>query len=601
MSVPSAPAAVAAGGPPAPADVQAAWCAALVDEWARAGVRRAVVCPGSRSTPLALALARHRAVEVDVRLDERSAGFVALGGALGSGRPVVVCTTSGTAAAELHAAVVEARHAGVPLLVCTADRPPELQGVGAPQTIDQRRLYAGAVRAEADLGPPDWAQRATWRSVASRLAAEACAGPSGPGPVHVNLALREPLLASTTGSVPSLVPPGRPDGAPWHRVGPLADAGAAEDAGTAASAGWGARLAGRRGVIVAGAGAGDPEAVFALADALDWPVLADPMSRCRLDRPGVVGAADALLRVDGLAASLVPEVVVRLGSPWASKVLAAWLAAGEQEQVLVDPFWRWQDPGRTATHVVRADPTRWCASVAAELEGGATRPDAAWRHRWTQLDAAAWEAIGRCCDGRDTVDEPGLARAVGSAVPADGTLVVSSSMPVRDLEWFAPPRRDAPRVLANRGANGIDGVVSTSMGVATATGAPVLALVGDLAFLHDLTAWVRPAGAEPDCTVVVADNGGGGIFSFLPQADALAEAEFERLFATPQVVDVVAVATGLGVPVADVDTPAALAHALSGVVGGGLRVVRVRLPAPRSHVDALATIHAAVAAAAGLV
>jgi 2-succinyl-5-enolpyruvyl-6-hydroxy-3-cyclohexene-1-carboxylate synthase len=591
--------AVAVGPEPAPEDVQAAWCAVLVDEWARAGVQRAVVCPGSRSTPLALALARHPSITVDVRLDERAAGFFALGMALGARRPVVVCTTSGTAAAELHPAVVESHHTGVPLLVCTADRPPELHDVGAPQTVDQRGLYGRAVRHGAELAPAQWAQRGSWRSQASRLVAEACGGPTGPGPVHVNLALREPLL----GKVPPL-PPGRADGAPWHHVGsPPADA--AEAAGVRDVDGadeWVRRLAGRRGVLVVGAGAGDPGAVLALSDALGWPVVADAASGCRLSRPGVVGAADALLRVPAVAAAMAPEVVVRLGTPWASKVLAGWLAAGPPDQVVIDPYWRWPDPGRTASVLVRADPTRWCAGLAAALgAAGQGAVDGDWRARWSALDAAAWRAIGACCEGEgegDVVSEPVLARAVAAAVPEGGVLVVSSSMPVRDVEWFVAPSAAPPRVVANRGANGIDGVVSTALGVAR-SGAPVVALVGDLAFLHDLTAWVRPrsgdADGHQDCAVVVADNGGGGIFSFLPQAGALAAREFEQLFTTPQAVDVAAAAAGLGVPVQDVASQTALAGALVGVRGGGLRVVRVRTPGTDAHVATLARIHAAVA------
>jgi 2-succinyl-5-enolpyruvyl-6-hydroxy-3-cyclohexene-1-carboxylate synthase len=588
-------------GAPAPQDVQAAWCAVLADEWARAGVRHAVACPGSRSTPMVLALARHPSITLDVRLDERAAGFYALGIALGSGQPVAVCTTSGTAAAELHAAVVEAHHAGVPLLVVTADRPPELHGVGAPQTIDQRALYGTAVRHAADLAPAQWAQRASWRSLASRLAAEACTGPMGPGPVHVNLALREPLV----GEAPPL-PPGRPGAAPWHRVvGPTEAGGAAGTAGTAgavAGDAWVRRLVGRRGVVVAGAAAGEPDAVFALADALGWPVLADPASGCRRSRPGVVGAADALLRVPSVAAALAPEVVVRLGAPWASKVLAGWLDAGPAEQVVVDPYWRWPDPGRHASDLVRADPTRWCAGLAAALgPAGAAVPADGWRARWSALDAAAWEAIAASCAGGDggagggDLSEPVVARAAAAAVPEGGVLVVSSSMPVRDVEWFVAPSPAPARVVANRGANGIDGVVSSALGVAR-TGVPVVALVGDLAFLHDLTAWVRPRDADaPDCTVVVADNGGGGIFSFLPQAGVLAEQEFDRLFATPQAVDVAGAAAGLGVAVQDVASPAELDGALLGVSGGGLRVVRARVPGADAHVATLARLHAAVA------
>jgi 2-succinyl-5-enolpyruvyl-6-hydroxy-3-cyclohexene-1-carboxylate synthase len=569
----------ASGARPRPQDVQATRCAVIVDEWARGGVRRAVLCPGSRSAPLALALARHGGIDVDVRLDERSAGFYALGAAIESGRPVVVCTTSGTAAAELHAAVVEAHHARVPLVVCTADRPPELHDVAAPQTIDQAGIFGRAVRFAVDLGVADWEARASWRGVASRIVAEAVAGPTGPGPVHVNVALREPLLGTVVDA-----PPGRPGGAPWHRVTPSGSSGVVGRAGPdgAGVGGWVGRVVGRRGVVVAGAGAGQPDDVFALADALGWPVLADPLSGCRVRRPGVVGAADGIVRSPEAVRRLGPDVVVRLGAPWASRALATWtesLGTGV-DHVVVDPWWRWPDPARLAGEVVVADPGAWCRALSAAVTAGDARARAVtgWRGAWERVEAAAWAAVGTWCAEAAGVSEPGLARVVAESVPAGGLLVVSSSMPVREVEWFVEPSASPPRTVANRGANGIDGVVSTALGAAAA-GTPVVALVGDLAFLHDLTALVRPAGAEPDCTVVVADNGGGGIFSFLPQATALAGDEFERLFATAQAVDAAAAAAGLGVAVDDVDDIAGLRRALAEATSRrGILVVRVRLP-----------------------
>lgn len=280
-----------AGGPSGnaltQAEVQATFCATLVDEWCRAGVSEAVVCPGSRSTPLALALVRSP-LRVTVRLDERGAAFFALGLALSSRRPVVVLTTSGTAAAELHPAVAEASHAGVPLIVCTADRPPELQQVGAPQTMDQARLYGGSVRHFVDPGVAEFAARGTWRSLASRVVAEATA-PSGAGPVHLNLPFREPLVAD-----PGELPPGRIAAKPFHSVGrrrlrpvevsPLDPR--------------------RRGVIVAGATrAALPSAALELARRMGWPLFADPRSGLRTSAPEVVAAADAILR----SKTLVPS------------------------------------------------------------------------------------------------------------------------------------------------------------------------------------------------------------------------------------------------------------------------------------------------------
>jgi 2-succinyl-5-enolpyruvyl-6-hydroxy-3-cyclohexene-1-carboxylate synthase len=525
---------------------------------------------------MVMALAAEPRVDLHVRLDERSAGFTALGIGLATGRPAVISVTSGTAAAELHPAVVEADLARVPLIVCTADRPPELQGVGAPQTIAQGGLYGTAVRFEVDLGVADWAGRSSWRSLGSRLVAEALAGPRGPGPVQLNLPCREPLVGQ-----PLALPPGRPEGAPWHQAWrpPVGGPGPVELLGSVLV---GPDRVARSGLIVAGGGAGDPEAVLALAGALGWPVLADPRSGCRLDRPGVVAAADAILREPAAAFRLRPDVVIRLGAPWASKVVGVALeeavAAGGTE-ILVDPHWAWADPDRRAAVVVAAEPGAWCRSVVAGLTEAEVSPSPfPWLAGWTEAEGAAQEAISDWCDAQRGVTEPGLARALVEALPAGASLVVSSSMPVRDVEWFGPARPDSLRVLANRGANGIDGVVSTALGVAL-TGGPVVALVGDLAFLHDLTALVRPAGFDPPLTVVVADNGGGGIFSFLLQAETLELDWFEALFGTPQAVDPAAAAAGLGIPVREVAGIEAFRTALEeGLAGGGLSVICVRLP-----------------------
>ncbi len=580
--------------------VQATFCATLVDEWVRAGVRHAVVCPGSRSTPLALALAADGRLQVTVRLDERSAGFSALGIGLASGQPAVVCVTSGTAAAELHPAVVEAHHAHVPLLVCTADRPPELHHVGAPQTIDQTRLYGPAVRWWADPGVPDPATAGTWRSLAARAVAETLGNPAGPGPVQLNLALRDPLVGE-----PGELPPGRPGGAPWHRL-------AAPAGGDGDRPRWRHALApvleaaAGRGLLVAGAGAGHPEAVLAAGEALGWPVLADPRSGCRLERPGVVAHADALLRDPELAGQLQPEVVVTLGRPWASKVLAGFVAgaAGAGATVMaVDPHAAWLDPDRLAASTVVADPSAWCRALVEAVPAAATAhraedAPATWSGRWGAADAAAADALRRWCAEQPGLTEPCLARLLVQTLPPSATLVAASSMPVRDVEWYAPARARPPRVVANRGANGIDGVVSTAIGVALACG-PSVALVGDLAFLHDLSALVRVDPRPVACTVVVADNGGGGIFSFLPQAQLLDQARFETLFGTAPLVDVAEAAGGLGIPTTEVGDAATLVEGLRTALGcGRLSVLRARLPDRGTNASLHDDLHRAMAAAA---
>ncbi|MGO9197714.1 MAG: 2-succinyl-5-enolpyruvyl-6-hydroxy-3-cyclohexene-1-carboxylic-acid synthase [Acidimicrobiales bacterium] len=542
---------------------QATFCATVVDEWVgRAGVRHAVIAPGSRSTPMALALAGNPSVRLHVRLDERSAGFVALGIGLESGIPAVLLTTSGTAAAEAHAAVIEAHQARVPMIVCTADRPPELQDVGAPQTIDQRGLYGGAVRAAFDAGVPDEATRSTWRSLGARVFAEAVASPAGPGPVHLNLPFRDPLDGE-----PGELPPGRPDAAMWHAV----DVGAQVPAGRALSSL--VHLA-RRPLLVVGARGGEPRSVLSGAARLGWPVLADPRSGCRLggeDAHGatVVTAADALCRVPEFVTAKRPDLVIRLGEAWVSKVVNNWLsetAAAGTHHVLVDPFGEWRDPGHEVGTILRAGPDTVLDSL---LDASASsRVDEGWTESWHAGEEIAQEAISaglaRLGEAGE-LTEPLVARRL-VAHRGLRTLVVSSSMPVRDVEWFSAPREGYPRVLANRGANGIDGVASTMIGVATSLARPagegtVVGLLGDLAYLHDLTALVRPLRAASAtqseggfgtghlCGLVVVDNGGGGIFSYLPQAGTVAHERFEQLFGTPQAADVaqLAVATGCSV------------------------------------------------------
>jgi 2-succinyl-5-enolpyruvyl-6-hydroxy-3-cyclohexene-1-carboxylate synthase len=544
-------------------DAQATFCATLVDEWVRAGITDAVVAPGSRSTPMALALARRSELTVHVHHDERSAGFVGLGLGLASGRPAIVLTTSGTATTELHNAVVEAHQAHVPMVVCTADRPPELQHVGAPQTIDQSHLYGRAVRWHCDAGVPDGTRASTWRSLAARAALEATGWP--PGPVHLNLPFRDPLTADA-----DALPTGAPDGQPWHRA-----AGTTTGLSDRELLALIGKMAGRRGLIVAGGGAGDPSTVHALARVLGWPVLADPRSGCRLPRPTTVAHADALLRSIRFAGSHRPQVVLRLGAPPASKVVGEWLAAPGALHVMVAPPGAWWDPDHTAAIVCSADPTALCRQLTSALEAHGAAAD--WMGAWRAADDAASRAIARVLAAHREPTEPGTARDVVAALPDGASLVVSSSMPVRDVEWYAEPRAGL-RTFANRGANGIDGVVSTAVGVALASGkAPTAALVGDIAFLHDANGLLGATGRDIDLTVVVVDNDGGGIFSFLPQAHQIPTATFERLFGTPHGVKAEELAAAHGIASLTIDDPAALVPAIRSTTGsGGVWVVVVR-------------------------
>lgn len=556
----------------------ATFCVTLVDEWVRAGVRHAIVCPGSRSTPLALALAADGRLDVQVVHDERSAAFLALGVGLASGTPAVVLTTSGTAAAELHPAVVEADLSSVPLIVCTADRPPELQDVSAPQTIDQVHLYGRSVRWFAAPEVPDERRAATWRPLASRAVAEAT-GPPRSGPVHLNLGFRDPLVG-----MPGELPRGRADGAPWTSVARPAGANA-----VAASIDVVALLSGRRGLVVAGGPVEDPVAVLALAEALGWPVVAGPRA---LDiwgvgaDAGVVSHVDALVRVPAFAAAQ-PEVVLRVGEPPASKLLGQWLTG--VRVIAARGSGRWVDPDGQVEVVV---PETALASAADQVEP----TDPAWRARWSAAEASAAGALVGTLAAHDEPTEPAIARDVLASVPQGAEVVVSSSMPVRDVEWYAAPRAGV-RVHANRGANGIDGVVSTAVGVALARRRPTAVLIGDVAFLHDSNALLGLAGRGVDVTIVVVDNDGGGIFSFLPQASALEPECFEQLFGTPHGVDLPALVAAHGLPCQVLTVQAEVGPAVAAsVAGGGARVLVVRTDRA-ANVAIHDELHAAVAAA----
>ncbi len=578
--------------------VQATFAATLVDEWARCGVTDAVVCPGSRSTPMAIALYRS-SIRVRVVLDERVGSFVALGLARSTGRAVPVVTTSGTAAVELHPAVVEAHHGGVPLLAVTADRPPELHRVGAPQACEQQGLYGSALRWAHDPGVARKGARSTWRSLAARSVAESLAGPMGPGPVHLNLPFVEPLDGE-----PGELLAGRGSGAPWHRVEPpkmSPPPRVVEDL---------AGLAGRRGVVMAGYQPGCDRLTYAaavseLAASLGWPLLADPTSGAReAATPTVIAAADTLLRSPDFAEKAAPEVIVRFGRPWASRVVSEWVAGTEAQHVLVDPFWGWADPGRTAASVVRCDPAALCTALVEAVAGNG-ETDAEWASLWRGCEAVAQEVIEEILAEEGRMSEPWIARELVRRLPPGSALVTSSSLPVREVEWFSTPRSDHPVVIANRGVNGIDGVVSTAVGVA-ASGVyeRTVALVGDLAFLHDSGALMA---LPPDCplTVVVVDNAGGGIFDFLPQAGVLDEVEFETLFRTPQRTDPLFLASAQGALAMEVTRPEGFAGALATCLDGAGDARRDRVMVCRVEPTTAAEVHRrieeAVAEAVGIV
>jgi 2-succinyl-5-enolpyruvyl-6-hydroxy-3-cyclohexene-1-carboxylate synthase len=547
-------------------NVVSTFCATLVDEWVARGVRHAVVAPGSRSTPLALALAARGELAVHVFHDERSASFAALGLGRATGVPAVLICTSGTAAAQFHAAVAEADLDEVPMIVCTADRPPELRDVAAPQAIDQNRLYGSMTRWFVDPGVPDPAMRGSWRTVARR--AEWTASGEHPGPVHLNLPFREPLVGDV-GALPPL------DGDASFRLGRRM----LDDVDLASLS---AVLDSPRGVIVAGGGNYDGDAVLGLAASLGWPVLADARSPARRNHPNVVGAFDGVLRHSRFAADHKPLVVLRVGFLPASKVLSQWVAGSGAAIVQVHPSSAWIDPDHLVRHRVTADVSALCRALVGRVQGSVGTP---WLARWRRADDSAQASIDRHVAAQGDVSEPAIARRVVAAVPDGGALVVSSSMPIRDVEWFGRPRSGIT-VFANRGANGIDGVISTAVGVALADATrPVTLLIGDVAFLHDSNGLIGLSERPANLAVVVVDNRGGGIFSFLPQAGALPAERFEQLFGTPHTSDLAALAAAHGVPAATVRSLDALAAAIA---RGGSHVVVVPTGVDRS---ANVTVH----------
>jgi 2-succinyl-5-enolpyruvyl-6-hydroxy-3-cyclohexene-1-carboxylate synthase len=561
--------------------VSTACARTLVDEFARAGLTDAVLAPGSRSAPLALALAEDERIRLPVHLDERSAAFFALGAAKGSGRPALVLCTSGTAAAHFHPAVLEADHSRVPLIVCTADRPAELRDTGAPQTTDQVHLYGSAVRFFADLSADgDPAARAAWRPIAARVWAEAAGPPAGP--VHLNVAFREPLVPLVGEDAAALaMEPGRADGRPWvvsHRStsAVLASPEAEELRERILSA--------ERGLVVAGWRS--PAAAHELAARLRWPLLADGISGLRglrsdvvqHERAEVVTTYEALLRVPDFADRHRPDLVIRFGGPLTSKTAMNWLDASIP-QILVDPDGAWLDPQRSAGERVPALPD-------LTDSGGRASATTEWHDAWRDAEKAARHALDAYLDGDDAPFEGRVARDVAAACarsPLDPSLVVASSMPVRDLEAFAG--QVPPRVFANRGVNGIDGLVSTVLGVAAASDVPAVGLLGDLAFLHDAGGLLGATARDVDATFVVVDNGGGGIFSFLPQA-ALPPERFEQLFGTPPAANVLDVAAAYGVLAERIDRAADVGPALKqALAAGGVRVILVPTGDRTANVD----------------
>jgi 2-succinyl-5-enolpyruvyl-6-hydroxy-3-cyclohexene-1-carboxylate synthase len=566
---------------------------AFVEELVRCGMRHAVTSPGSRNAPLALTLAAAEGLEAVSVLDERSAGFVALGMAKASGLPVAVTCTSGTAAANLHPAVVEAWEARVPLIVLTADRPPELRDVGAGQAIDQLGIYGSAVAWFVEVGnlPAGPESNVHHRSLACRAWWTALG--VRPGPVHLNFPLREPL-APRVEELEAGDWQGRVDGRPWVEVRRAREELAQVDVEEIAT-----RLtATDRGVIVCGAPQiGAPETVTDLAHKLGWPILADATSGLRCgphDRSHVVAHYDVLLRSELFATEHAPDLVLRIGDTPTSKPLRAWLA--DAEQIVLDPDRAWHEPTRSADLLVQANPVAALTAltrIVASRDPGRAEDSAhhradvasagtaggAWLRSWFEADSLVDPALAEEPD-------PSEARVLAGIEPALGdeaVVWVSSSMAIRHVETFFPQSSKRLRFLANRGANGIDGVVSSAAGAALATDRLVVLLIGELALLHDLGGLVAARRAGARLAIVCVNNGGGGIFDLLPVAAAADADRYERHIATPVDVSLATVAELAGMTHVRAATPDDVRAALA--EGALIEVVTERPLAPAGAID----------------
>jgi 2-succinyl-5-enolpyruvyl-6-hydroxy-3-cyclohexene-1-carboxylate synthase len=515
---------------------------AFVDELARCGLRHVVTCPGSRNAPLILALTADKRLECVSVIDERSAGFVALGIAKAGGRPVAVTCTSGTAAANLMPAVVEAREASVPLLLLTADRPPELRDVGAGQSIDQLKLYGSTVKWFCEVG-----NQAPGRAAAVHLRSLACRAwftseDGRPGPVHLNFPLREPLAPVEEPDLDPADWEGREDGRPWVTVSdaprdatPTIIELLERDVGEAG-----------RGAIVAGSTRYDvAHAAARLAAATGWPLLAEPTSGVRCgphDRSHVIAHYDVLLRSKQFAENHRPDLVIRIGDTPASKPLRAWL--GGSRQIVIDPDSAWHEPTREAERIVATAPDSTCEMLAAALEESLPPSPTDWAASWRMADALVPEALTATPDP----SEPRAYAALSDVLGNGELLWVASSMAIRDVESFFPQTGSELRFLANRGANGIDGTVSSALGASIAAGRRAFLLTGELALLHDVGGLLAFRRRRAELTILCVNNGGGGIFDFLPVSEYAEGALYLEHVVTPSGVNLEALADLAGLP-----------------------------------------------------
>lgn len=503
-----------------------AYTAAFVAELVQTGVTEAVVSPGSRSTPMAMVMAEHPGLNVHIHVDERSAAFFALGIAKASGKPVAILCTSGTAAANYFPAIAEANISRVPLIVITSDRPHELRDVGAPQAIDQLRLYGHHVKWFVEMALPEKTDEMLRyvRSVCGRAAATALQAPSGP--VHLNFPFREPLIPKLDDENLFQLNE-RPTRYVNVRTGKLTiEKNEMSEIAAAISEH-------ENGIIVCGQleEEGFAAAVTELSARLNFPILADPLSQLRSGKhstENVIDAYDAFLRNDEAKAYLKPAMVIRFGSMPVSKALTIFLKENRQAlHFVVDGGGGWRDPAVLSTEMIYCQETAFCQGILAELKA---MPNESFLNKWKGINRLTKDNMTIIKDTAE-LSESRLFYQLAEMLPEKAGLFVGNSMPIRDLDSFFHNNGKSIRVLANRGANGIDGTVSTALGAASVSSQPFYLVLGDLTFFHDLNGLLAAKLYNIDITIIVVNNNGGGIFSFLSQAEH--PKHFELLFGTP--------------------------------------------------------------------
>lgn len=503
------------------------YCAAFVDELSRAGIAHAVISPGSRSTPLALLLAEHPSIRIWLQVDERSAAFFALGLAKAKNEAVALLCTSGTAGANYYPAVIEAHMSRVPLVVITADRPHELRDNGAPQTIDQIHLFGNYPKWFVDMALPETSQDMLHyaRICAAKAVAKALDAPAGP--VHINVPLREPLIPNL--DLPSLWESGQKHTAPFTEVLTGTRTISSEQCETLAT-----RLQKTKGLIICGPmdNCNSICDIIALGKQLNYPILADPLSQLRTgdhDKSLIIDSYDALLRVNKFVETYKPEIVIRFGAMPVSKALLLYLKKNPCQQIIVDESSGWRDPTLSSDVMVYTGISDFCKQLTAKLKQNHHKRNDAWTSDWQKWNALARSIVNEM--NLSAINEGQLMLETIRMLPDDALLFVGNSMPIRDLDTFLLATKKPFVTMGNRGANGIDGVVSTALGASTEFKQSVL-VIGDLSFFHDLNGLLAAKLYDLNMTIIVINNDGGGIFSFLPQAENNVR-HFEQLFGTP--------------------------------------------------------------------